>query len=374
MYVEATNINVASQAEITATITIPTSEPTESATLVVLNDYEELDVFPVQVVGNLSAIITDTSDIMDGNLTVNLTAPSGTTGDLNLVFNGSNDSGPETSNAPFTALAPGSQELQLDFDSISPGIYPMAKGTWNAMLPGTSTAQTVNVPDYPLPTEWDYFRRVRFSRYNTPNEAAVANPCTGQPANAWIVTSVTPIRSIQGTTYQCKFQQITLNSQFIQQTWINGTGLSSNYGYLKNAAAVKEGDRGSSQKCVGEYPDGAIGHSGKNGNTFVVVYPPITGSCDQPLVAGVSAAMPATTALSHVMPLSCGFQLNMDDRYHNSVGTRMIADKCPACDITTQNDGADGHIDSFTSDDSCTGHNIIDVPGSPFYTSNITNQ
>jgi hypothetical protein len=52
----------------------------------------------------------------------------------------------------------------------------------------------------------------------------------------------------------------------------------------------------------------------------------------------------------------------------------MIADKCPACDITTQNDGADGHIDSFTSDDSCTGHNIIDVPGSPFYTSNITNQ
>jgi hypothetical protein len=81
----------------------------------------------------LNAVITDTSDIMNGNVTVKLTAPSGTTGDLTLDLYGQQyasiyillDAG----------LATGSQNLKLSFDGVPPDIYPTANGTWVATLP-----------------------------------------------------------------------------------------------------------------------------------------------------------------------------------------------------------------------------------------------
>jgi len=59
MYVEATNIKVVNQEEITATITLPACEPTESAFLDVANDYEQDDWFPVQIAGSPAPTITD---------------------------------------------------------------------------------------------------------------------------------------------------------------------------------------------------------------------------------------------------------------------------------------------------------------------------
>jgi hypothetical protein len=59
MYVEATNIKVVNQAEITATITPPACEPTESDLLVVANDFEQIGLFPVQIAGSPAPTITD---------------------------------------------------------------------------------------------------------------------------------------------------------------------------------------------------------------------------------------------------------------------------------------------------------------------------
>ncbi len=322
----------------------------------------------------VTATITDTSDIMNGNITVKLTAPSGTTGDLTLDFNGSSASGTELSQAPFTALAPGSQELQLPFDSILPGIYPMANGTRDATLPGTSTAQAVTVPDYTLPTPWTYFRKIFYTQYNIPHESA----CSGNDVDAWLVSK----DIVRGKT-TCSFKRIKLNSQFIKATWRNGTGVSEHYGTLKNAAAVKLGD---AQNCVGQYPPGAIGHSKAGGNTFEVVAS-VTGACpNQTLVKGQSLAMPCTqigkqcpvSILSGVQVLSCGDQLNLDSGNYATAFTRTVDDKCPACSDTSpfsdENSpmyGADGHIDAFSSNTSCTGKGVGNL-GS-FYTSYPTN-
>jgi hypothetical protein len=228
----------------------------------------------------VSAVITDTSDIMNGNVTVNLTAPSGTTGGLNLDFNGSNAAGPETSQATFAALVPGSRELQLAFDAISPGIYPMANGTWNALLPGASSPQTVTVPNYTLPTPWTYFRKIFYTQYNVPHESA----CPGGDLDAWLVSASV----VKGKTVW-DFTPIRLNSDFIAAVWINGTGIDNDGDFLKSAAALKLGD---AQRCAGQYPARAVGHTPQrvlsngntvngNGNTLAIVSPPDQGQLQQ---------------------------------------------------------------------------------------------
>ena len=58
MYVEATNIKVVNQAEITATITLPACEPTGSGGLWVENNYEQAGGYPVQIVGSPAPSIT----------------------------------------------------------------------------------------------------------------------------------------------------------------------------------------------------------------------------------------------------------------------------------------------------------------------------
>jgi hypothetical protein len=322
--------------------------------------------FPVQIVGGLSAAITDTSDIMNGNVTVKLTAPSGTTGDLNLIFNGSDASGQELSQVPFTALSPGSQDLKLTFDTILPGIYPMANGSWNAMLPGASTAQTVNVPDYTLPTQWTYFRKIFYTQYNVPHESA----CSGSDEDAWLVSTTT----VKGKK-SCNFKKIKLNSQFIAATWMNGTGIDLDGDTLKNAAAVNLGDM---QTCDGQYPSGAIGHSRADGNTFEIVSS-VAGSCNTTLVADQSLATPCSQSgkrclaavLSGVKALSCGDQLNLDNGDHVTASARSADDLCPACSDSSTFHGADGHIDAFSPKTSCTGRDVGSLGF--FYTSYPTN-
>ncbi len=327
----------------------------------------------VQIIAPVAAVITDTSDIMDGNVTVNLTAPSGTTGDLNLDFNGSDASALELSQAPFTALSPGEQELQLPFDTILPGIYTMANGSWDALVPGVAAAQSVTVSDYTLPTPWTYFRKIFYTQYNVPHESA----CGGGDADAWLVTT-----SVVKRKTTCNFTKIKLNAAFIRAAWMNGAGVDLDGDILKNAVAVNLGD---TQRCAGQYPAGAIGHGKAGGNTFEVVSS-ITGSCNATLVAGQSVAMPCTqigrqcpvAVLSGVQALSCGDQLNLDSGDHTSASTRIVEDLCPACSNTSPFSdpgspmyGADGHIDAFSSNTSCTGKGVGSLGF--FYTSYPTN-
>ncbi len=322
---------------------------------------------------------------MNANVTVNLTAPSGTTGDLNLDFKGTSKARGDLDYLPrFDDLSPGSQIIRLRFDYAQPGIYtsvPAETGIWYASVPGLSDVQDVSVPEYTLPTEWDYFRRVRFSQYNTPNEGATGSgACRRGQGKAWLVTPIpgTATGSVHNGNYKvkCEFDEITdpdLNSQFIQQTWINGTGISNKHGYLKNAAAFHLGDANHYGEGCTNYPDDAIGYGEQTGNTFVQVPAQVTGKCGE-LVPGESAAGP-TIALSGVKPVGCNYMLNLDTGDHTTYTTRTITDICPDCNKLKLNFGADGHVDSYTGSDACTGHDVNhDLPGSPFYTSNITSQ
>jgi hypothetical protein len=314
----------------------------------------------------VSAIITDTSDIMNGNATVNLSAPGGTTGDLTLSFTGTNTNGIEIYVPLFSELSTGSQNLELPFDGVPPAVYTIADGSWDAVLPGTSTAQTVNVPDYTLPTPWTYFRKIFYTQYNVPHESA----CSGGDKDAWIVST-----SVANGKTTCNFMKTKLNSQFVAATWMNGTGVDLDGDTLKNAAAVNLGDM---QSCVGQYPHDAIGHSKAEGNTFEIVNA-VTGSCNTTLIADQSLARPCkqvgkqcpVTVLSGVQALSCGDQLNLDLGNYATAYTRSVDDLCPACSDSSTFHGADGHIDAFSSNTSCTGRAVKSLGF--FYTSYPTN-
>jgi hypothetical protein len=160
---------------------------------------------------------------------------------------------------------------------------------------------------------------------------------------------------------------------------------------------------GSGELCNGQYPPGAVGYTpvailpnGKkkngNGNTFEDVSPSIMGSCPrQTLVADQSVARPCQTTmtldgksvclpsiLSGVQALNCGDQLNLDNGDYTTASTRTVADLCPACsntslfsDDTSVMYGADGHIDAFSSNTSCTGKGVGNLGF--FYTSYPTN-
>jgi hypothetical protein len=99
----------------------------------------------------------------------------------------------------------------------------MQDGTWNASVPGTTSAQSVKVPTYTLSTFWTYFKKVRFTQYNVPNE--IASDCIGAEVTAYTIDN------------SCTIKAITLKSDFVAAAWINGTGVSISNGILKNAAA-----------------------------------------------------------------------------------------------------------------------------------------
>jgi len=74
--------NVISSTQINATVAPAASDPTETATVYLSAPYEQQGpTYKTQIV-NLKSVITDTSNIMNGIVTVKLTAPSSTKGDL----------------------------------------------------------------------------------------------------------------------------------------------------------------------------------------------------------------------------------------------------------------------------------------------------
>lgn len=270
-----------------------------------------------------TVLLTDASDLQDGIVGVRISLPDQTTGQLTLTFTGEEG----TASQAFPQLASGSARLRLDFEEIDPGTYSSASAQC------TAEGGTVKSPKLQIPDEWVYFGKVRYTQYNVPSES----PCPAGSSAAWLVTP------------QCEFTQIALKPQFISQAWINGTGLSDSYGILKNAAAVGLGDQ--SGPCAGDYPPGAVGHGATGGNTFEVVKT-VTGSCNIALTDNDSAAFPSTS-LSGVKRLACGDEVNLDAGAHGTEYTRTRADTCPVCSDPSTFAGADGHVDSYSSNQTC---------------------
>ena len=213
----------------------------------------------------------------------------------------------------------------------------------------------MNIPNYSL-QPWTYFRKIFYTQYNIPYE----NQCSGSDVTAYIVDN------------NCAVTPVQLNADFVAAAWLNGHGVENNGQVLFSAFGAGLGD---TQKCAGKYPTGAIGHGTFDGNTFVKVSS-LTGSCNTALVGNRSVAIPVVkgsdkkfhpSSLSGVVPLSCGQNLNLDSGNYSTAYTRVAADLCPICSNPSTFNGADGHIDSFSANQSCTGK-IVGNLGS-FYTS-----
>ncbi len=288
---------------------------------------------------------------MDGLVTVKLTAPTGTKGDLTLNFHGINGIYTQA----FKNQTPGSPTLKLDLTSVPPDVYvKMQDGTWNASVPGTTSAQSVKVPTYTLSTFWTYFKKVRFTQYNVPNE--IASDCIGAEVTAYTIDN------------SCTIKAITLKSDFVAAAWINGTGVSISNGILKNAAASGPALGSKQSLCKSTefggkvtWPAGAIGYTpvgkGAYGNTFKVVTA-VTASCSIPLVNEQSAAMPVDNnlnpvSLSNVIPLSCQDRLNLAADTNTTKYSETVADKCQKCSDQSTFGTANGHVDSYTSSPDC---------------------
>ena len=324
--------NVISSTQITATVAPAASDPTETATVSLSAPYEQQGpTYKTQIL-NLKAVITDTSNIMDGIVTVKLTAPSGTSGDLTLIFSGTKHNYTQV----YTGQTPGSHTLKLDLTQVPPDTYDSADGTWKANVPSVSEIQSVNVPSNGFARYWMYLGLTRFTQYNTPHESG----CSGgtQPMNIFNRSS-------------CTYVSGQLNSDFVYQTVLNGTGMSNAYGLLKPLGITN-----ARRLCGKGLPPGASSE-----NTFVQVST-VTGSCNTQIAADHSVAtFPNPNGANGTLYLVCDDSLNLDESDNTTDYTRGVADKCPAC-------AGGHHIDSYTDNTACEAHGAIGDLGN-FYTS-----
>ena len=255
-------------------------------------------------------------DLNAGTITAVLTAPGTLKGPVQETFDGAGVSSSPAATA--VDYASGTNTIPIDRPKITPGLYNKLTLTWTVdgvKLVGTYDKAT-----------WNVLGIIRYSQYNVPLESS----CTGTSDTVWIVDSVNT----------CNFSAGTLNASFIAQTQLNGTGTSQSYGYVKGARAT-----GVRRYCKGKFPQGAT-----LDNTFVQVSS-VTGSCNRNLVAGTSAAT-AGGSCSAVDLL-----VNRSD--NKNFGSKNSDDTCPACSGDFR--GTDGHIDSFSSNQSCSAHDAADL-------------
>jgi hypothetical protein len=230
---------------------------------------------------------------------------------------------------------------------LNPGFYDEFSVEWGTD-PGP-TVQTNLVRQAP----YTVYGSTRHSVYNVPSESQ----CSGDPS---------PVFIVQGTTCaNAVYLNGTLDSDFASQTAINGTGISVNYGVVKALAATF------ANSCTNR-PQGS-----DTSNTFVEVTA-VTGACGTTLGNSSVATFPLFNHYRSGDPRSqkdpkCGNSILAVNSDNTNKFVKTVADLCPACGQANQNNGADAHIDNFTTDAACEGGSFTDIPGSPFWTANTRN-
>jgi hypothetical protein len=278
-------------------------------------DYQSGIVFSVQA---------NSADLENNAVNVTLNGPSGLSGTLTVYADGQFGSASTTvSNA-----TPGSRNVSFDRTTMPADTYTSISAVWQP-----DGAQDIN--DLTLSRSWGVLGLVRHSQYNVPHESA----CTGSSATAWVFTN------------SCSFTQVTLKSDFISQTHTNGTGISNNYGTLH----FDDYHTCSS----GSYPSGA-----NSTNSFLQVAS-ITGSCGNTLTAGDSVATSPNPAVLGGFWV-CQDNVLMVDGNNATYAVKHALDWCPICN--TQFGGTNGHIDDFSSSNSCSAHDVGDLGN--FYSAN----
>jgi hypothetical protein len=157
----------------------------------------------------------------------------------------------------------------------------------------------------------------RHSQYNTPNESQ----CVGAPDSAYF------------TNASCAFTSTTLKSDFIPQSWLNGSGVTISQGIEQNEAF-----------CLnhGTPPANATGRS-------------FRPQAIVPTCGGTYGVSGSTVAKGDDAPLTCGDQvLIVGLGGANAATVKSVTDRCPACT---------GHLqlDNYTTAAACQAGAIPDL-------------
>jgi hypothetical protein len=195
--------------------------------------------------------------------------------------------------------------------------YSSVTAIWNySSIPAEVT--------FNLTRSWLVLGMIRHSQYNTPHESA----CSASPQTAWVFNG------------GCTFTQVSLKSDFVSQTYINGTGVSLDNGILRYSTS-----------CT-NYPSGA-----NSQNSFLTVSS-ITGACNTTLVGGVSVATYPSPNVGN--PYGCGDNILLVTSSNTNEALKDVADYCPAC--SSQFYGTNGHIDDYSSSQACSGNATVECP------------
>jgi len=149
-----------------------------------------------------------------------------------------------------------------------------------------------------LPYRFQNLGSTRHSQYTVVQEGT----CSGSPTSVYIITNLS-------ACYSSGLQSSTLASNFASQAALNGTGLSSHWGYVKPVSATS---------CANA-TTGKPGNANSQ-NTFVEVSS-VTGSCN------TSLGNSNVAAYNHV----CGQRIQIQGYPANSHTQKSVQDECPAC-------------------------------------------
>jgi len=264
-------------------------------------------------------------------------------GNVSITAQGANNSPAADANGGIPTTG-GTLSAPFNLFSVPADVYTSMIATWTVPAHTLSVAidvgygvarpvqfsipsETYQSAAFPLASPWNVAGIIRYSQYNTPTESA----CSGTPATAYLVES----------SRNCTFSQTTLDSKFMSQVVLNGTGISLNNGILKYI--------GSNCGFPIQWPTGATKQ-----NTFLKASV-VAGSCNSELTGGQSVATadnPATNG-------TCGKGLGLVNTSNVTVYNKTIQDWCPGC--STGFNGTRGHIDSYSSVTACTPSGVGDL-------------
>ena len=271
--------------------------------------------------------ITD-ADIEGNAVNVTLTGPSGSSGTLVVTANASGGVSFSASANGGNPVGPGDYTVSFNRPSMPVAEYTSVTAKWNIASSGTQPSNTLN-----LSRTWYVMGTIRHSQYNTPYESS----CSTTTQTAYLYDG------------SCNWQTVTLRSQFVSQTEINGTGVSTTYGVLKY-------DDG---RCNANRPAGST-----TGNSLLRVSS-IAGQCNTTLTGGDSVATQPGPR-DAITPHNCGDNMVLVNGSNANAFLKHVADRC----ANTATGCQDRHVDNYNSSAACNPRAFGDLPGSPYWTVN----
>src|ERR1035437_7508262 len=277
-------------------------------------------------------VTVNSADLVSNDVSVTLTDLSnGATGALTVTANGASNTYPATGLSG--AVAPGTYSVSFNRTEMPPDVYSSVTAQWTVNSNAVTTI-------YTLPEDWEVLGLVRHSQYNVPVQS---NQCKGAFKPAWVVDS------------NCVYKKTHLQSNFMVQTNLNGTGSSEAFGLVKPFLTTR-----APTLCANvTRPKGSkVSNNIKTNNTFFMV-PSITGSCGPDLVKESSVATFPNPKISTSPNAVCDDSILLVQASQANRAVKDVGDFCPACN--QQFLGTNGHIDNLTSSSACNGHSITDL-------------